>query len=194
MIRVRACRDADMPAVLEIYAVHAGDPADRVTFEEVVPTLDDMRERRVKVCETLGLPYLVATATLETLEQSPRAAAAHGGAAAASEDETIVGYAYCSQFRSRAAYRRAAEVSIYVRQGCRGRGVGSTLLQTLIAKARECNLHSLISVMGTEEDNPGSYHLHTQNGFRVVGVLKEVGCKHGVLIDRLLMERLIGKD
>ena len=72
MIRVRACRDADMPAVLEIYAVHAGDPTDRVTFEEVVPTLNDMRERRVKVSE-LGFPYLVAT--LETLEQSFRAAA-----------------------------------------------------------------------------------------------------------------------
>ena len=59
--KVRACRDADVPALLEIYAVHAGDQADRVTFEEAVPTLQDMRARRHKVVEALHLPYIVAT-------------------------------------------------------------------------------------------------------------------------------------
>ena len=175
MIRVRACRDADVPALLEIYAVHAGDQADRVTFEEAVPTLQDMRARRHKVVKALHLPYIVATMP----------------AAGGEEEETVVGYAYCSEFRSRAAYRRTAEVSIYVRQECRGSGVGSTLLCALIVKARGCNLHSLVSVMGTEEDNPGSFFLHKKYGFREVGVLKEVGCKHGVFLDRLLMEKLL---
>ena len=178
---VRRCLEADLPACLDIYAVHAGDPSDRVTFEESVPTLEDMRLRRKKVVETLGLPFLVATAQTE----------AEPGTAAGEDERVVVGYAYCSAFRARAAYRHSAEVSIYVCRGCRGRGVGSLLMEALIERARIRNVHTLISVMGTEVDNPPSVYLHLKHGFRKVGVLKEVGCKHGTYIDRLLMEKIL---
>lgn len=170
-----------MPHCLEIYSVHAGNPSDRVTFEERVPSLEEFKARRRNVVDNLGFPYLVAEEFLSGPEDMPVS--------------RIVGYAYCSSFRSRAAYRRSAEVSIYIRQGSRGKGVGSTLMQNLLRRCRvESNLHSLISVMGTQQDNPSSFWLHKKYGFREVGVLREVGCKHGVFIDRLLMEKLLVAD
>ncbi len=157
-----------MPQVREIYAVHAGNPRDRVTFEEEVPSLDEMLKRRATVVDVLGLPFIVAVAT---------------------DSDQVVGYAYLSTFRPRAAYRHTAEVSIYVREGWHGKGVGRGLMAGLIE--RSGRLHSLVSVMGTQEDNPASYGLHAKFGFRVVGTLRECGFKHGEWIDRLLMEKIL---
>ena len=63
-------------------------------------------------------------------------------------------------------------------------------MEALIERARIRNVHTLIS-HGTEVDNPPSVYLHLKHGFRKVGVLKEVGCKHGTYIDRLLMEKIL---
>jgi len=55
------------------------------------------------------------------------------------------------------------------------------LLQEIIRKAEEQNLHSLIGVI--DADNTVSIKLHENEGFVHVGVLKESGYKFGRWLD-----------
>lgn len=52
----------------------------------------------------------------------------------AEERGEVIGYAYTSQHRTRAAYRHSVDVTVYVAEGTQRRGVGRTLadLFTLI--------------------------------------------------------------
>lgn len=43
------------------------------------------------------------------------------------EDDVVVGYAYAGSFHSREAYKHSAELSVYVRQDMRGKGIGRSL-------------------------------------------------------------------
>ena len=101
-MRVRDASDADLLAVQKIYAHYVLNTVS--TFEETPPPVEDMRSRSAVVVAA-GLPYLVAEI-----------------------DGCVVGYAYATAYRPRAAYRYTVEDSVYVADGFRGRGVGNTLL------------------------------------------------------------------
>ena len=97
-IRIADTKDAE--AIREIYAPYVLNTA--VSFEYEVPSVEEFRKR---IANTLAeYPYL-----------------------AAEEDGVILGYAYAGVFHARPAYKHCVELSIYVRQDCRGRGVGKGL-------------------------------------------------------------------
>lgn len=48
------------------------------------------------------------------------------------KDGGIIGYAYAHRIRERAAYDWDAELSVYLKQGMHGRGIGTVLLACLI--------------------------------------------------------------
>src|SRR5436305_11673335 len=50
-------------------------------------------------------------------------------------DGTVAGWAALSPVSARAAYGGVAEVSVYVADRCRGRGVGKALLRSLISES-----------------------------------------------------------
>ena len=95
---------ADAATLREIYLPYVRTTA--VTFELEDPTLEDFTERVRKTLERY--PYIVAV-----------------------EEGEIVGYAYASAFRPRAAYLHSIETSIYMRMDYRGKGVGRRLYETL---------------------------------------------------------------
>lgn len=64
-------------------------------------------------------------------------------------------------------YRGVAEVSIYVGEQFRGRGVGYHLLTALCQAAEEAGYWTLQSTV--LQDNEASLRLHKKCGFRVVG-------------------------
>jgi phosphinothricin acetyltransferase len=87
--------------------------------------------------------------------------------------QRVVGWAALSPVSKRPVYAGVAEVSVYVEQSARGRGVGTLLLQALIAKSEREGIWSLQARIFPE--NRASLHLHAKNGFRQVGIQKRLG-------------------
>ena len=149
-IKIRRATPKDAPSIQAIYAPMVEHSA--VSFEEVPPTINEMAERIAS--HTEAYPYLVA-------ERSG----------------LIVGYAYASQHRTRAAYRWSVDVSVYVASEGRRTGVGRALYDDLLPRLAELGYHAAFAGIGLP--NPASIALHEAVGFEPVGVYREVGFKHG---------------
>jgi phosphinothricin acetyltransferase len=103
----------------------------------------------------------------------------------------VVGYAYASQFRDRAAYRYACENSVYIREDRRGEGIGRALLALLIVAAERAGFRQMIAVIAGAQ--PASVRLHQACGFSEAGRMRGVGRKHGQWLDTYYMQRALGQ-
>lgn len=99
------------------------------------------------------------------------------------EDEQgkLLGFASYGTFRAWPAYKYSVEHSIYIHADHRGQGLGKVLLQALIARAREQDVHTLIA--GIDVDNQASVALHKKLGFQHAGTLPQSGYKFGRWLD-----------
>lgn len=154
-----------MSAVASIYAKHVLHGL--ASFEEVPPSLDEMKSRRAGVLR-LGLPYLVAEL-----------------------DGHVIGYSYATFYRARPAYRYTVEDSVYVEDGLHGRGIGTALLAELIARCERGQWRQMLAVIGDSANAP-SIALHRRLGFTPAGNLCSVGFKHGRWVDSVFMQRALG--
>src|SRR5262249_21350678 len=89
----------------------------------------------------------------------------------------------------RCAYRRNADVSVYVERGARGRGAGGAALRALVDEARGRGLWKLIA--GILPENTASLGLFRSHGFREIGRHEAHGQLDGVFHDVVLFERII---
>jgi L-amino acid N-acyltransferase YncA len=105
----------------------------------------------------------------------------------AEEAGEVVGWAALSPVSRRACYAGVAEVSIYVAEEARGRGVGAALLGRLLADADEAGFWTIQTSIFPE--NVASIALHERCGFRVVGTRERIGQLDGAWRDTVLMER-----
>lgn len=110
----------------------------------------------------------------------------------AEQDGEVVGYAYGVAFRSRPAYRFSTEVSIYLRQGYEGQGLGTRLYDELLE--RLTGLGYRMAVAGMVVPNPACEGLHRALGFEPVGVFRRVGWKQGEWRDVAWVQRPLGDD
>jgi phosphinothricin acetyltransferase len=110
-------------------------------------------------------------------------------------DDTILGWAALSSVSTRSVYAGVAEVSVYVGEPARGKGVGSLLLKTLVQESEKHGIWTLQA--GIFPENSASISLHKSCGFREVGRRERIGKMDGIWRDTLLFERrstLIGVD
>jgi phosphinothricin acetyltransferase len=152
-----AIRDAtplDAASVRRIYAPVV--EASAISFEVEVPSVAEMRRRIGST--TLSLPWLVA--------DSPSG---------------VVGFAYASPHRTRAAYRWSVETSVYVQADHRRASVGRALYSTLLERTTE--LGYVRAFAGITLPNPASIALHERAGFTPIGVFQSVGFKLGAWHD-----------
>nr|WP_299342512.1 GNAT family N-acetyltransferase [Allomuricauda sp.] len=103
------------------------------------------------------------------------------------ENGTLLGWAALSPVSSRCVYGGVGEVSIYVGNLSRGKGVGKALLQQLIDESEKAGFWTIQS--GIFPENKASIHLHEKVGFRFIGKRERVGKIHGVWKDNLLFEK-----
>ena len=149
-LSLRFVEEADHPRLLEIYSPAIVDSA--ASFEREPPGLLEWSERVNGVAGRY--PWLVAV-----------------------EGDIVLGYAYASQHRPRAAYRWSVEVSAYVGANARRRGVARRLYVALLEILRLqgiCNAFAGITL-----PNPASVALHESAGFVPVGVYPKIGYKQG---------------
>ena len=163
---IRPSRDEDIAAITAIYAHHVLNGTG--TFEVDPPSVADMTSRRADVLSK-GLPYIVAE-----------------------EAGQVIGYAYCTWFKPRPAYRFSAEDSIYLAPGVHGKGIGRALLAELAVQAERVGIRKLIAVIG-DSSNAGSIGVHRSLGFEHVGILKSCGWKFDQWLDVVLMEKALGQ-
>ncbi|MEW6687457.1 MAG: N-acetyltransferase family protein [Pseudomonadota bacterium] len=162
---IRPAAPQDLPAIQAIYAHHVLHGL--ASFEEVPPPVEEMRRRFAEVTGQ-GLPYL-----------------------AAEEAGEVLGYGYCTLYRTRSAYRYTLEDSVYVKEGQQGKGIGKALLAELIARCEALNYRQIVAVIG-DSANLASIALHASLGFVRAGNLRSTGYKLGRWVDSVLMQRPLG--
>ncbi|MEQ8928182.1 MAG: N-acetyltransferase family protein [Fulvivirga sp.] len=109
------------------------------------------------------------------------------GRLVAVEDNTVLGWAALSPVSSRCVYGGVAEVSIYLAEQARGKGIGKKLLNALIATSEENGIWTLQA--GVFPMNKASIALHEKCGFRMIGYKERIGQLNGQWIDNILLER-----
>lgn len=164
-VRLRPSQGRDLPAIHEIYAHHVRFGL--ASFELEPPTLAEMAARR-ETSLAADLPYLVADVDGET-----------------------AGFAYAVLYNARPGYRFTVEDSVYLRPEFQGRGIGRRLLTRLLDDCTALGYRQMIAKIG-DSGNAASIALHLALGFRRVGVLADVGFKHGRWVDAVLMQRALG--
>jgi phosphinothricin acetyltransferase len=99
----------------------------------------------------------------------------------------IGGWAALSPVSRRECYAGVAEVSVYVAEAQRGRGLGTRLLAALIEESEAHGIWTLQAAIFPE--NRASIGLHERLGFRQVGVRQRIGQRDGRWRDTVLLER-----
>jgi len=110
-------------------------------------------------------------------------------------EEIPGGWAALSRVSTRPVYAGVAEVSVYVAEEMRGRGLGGLLLKALIKGSEENGIWTLQASIFPE--NVASISLHHSCGFREVGRRERIARMKGIWRDTLLFERrskLVGSD
>ena len=159
-------RDAvarDIPYMLEIYNHYVANST--VTFDEDPLTLKEMRKRFAHVAE-LGYPWIVAV--------SPR--------------DVLLGYAYVTPWKPKAAYRFTVENSIYLGPASTGKGLGKALMAELLPRAKAAGVKEVIAVIADKGAEP-SVALHRNFGFTEIGHMGKVGFKFGRWLGTYLLQK-----
>jgi phosphinothricin acetyltransferase len=103
------------------------------------------------------------------------------------EGGDVIGWAVLSPVSSRCVYGGVAEVSVYVAEEARGKGVGTQLLKELVQRSEDAGLWTLEA--GVFPENRATQALHRKLGFREVGRRERIGRMRGRWRDTVLMER-----
>lgn len=109
--------------------------------------------------------------------------------AAIDADGAVVGYGSFGVFRDFPGYVRTVEHSVYIAPAAQRRGIGKTILDELIVRAKAAGKEAMVG--GIDSANAASIALHEQAGFEVQGTLKGVGRKFGKALDLVFMVKAL---
>jgi len=157
-------RDAtvkDAAAIADIYNYYILNST--ATFEETAVTTETMAERMNSVIP--DYPWYIF------------------------DDGQILGYIYIAKYKSRCAYRKTAELTVYIRNGQHGQGIGSSLFSHLFSPGHRWPVHSIVA--GIALPNEASIRLHEKFGFEKVAHFKQIGYKFGEWIDVEYWQKII---
>jgi phosphinothricin acetyltransferase len=161
-LKIREATEKDAAAILAIYEPYILNTA--ITFEYVTISLEVMLQRMRTVQEQF--PWLVCEI-----------------------DGEVVGYAYCSRFKERAAFDWDCECSVYVNEKAHRKGVATALYEKLFELVTEQGYYTIYSLITNSHGS--SIALHKKFGFNEVGVYEKTGYKFGQWWDLLVMEKRI---
>lgn len=147
-IQIRPVKLEDTNDLVEIYAYYVLNTT--ITFEYDVPSIEEFTQRIQKI--TSKYPYLVALI-----------------------NNKIVGYAYATAYKERAAYDWSVETTVYVKHGEYGNGIGKSLYIELEQALKNKHIVNMLACITFP--NPKSIDFHSKFGFTTVGHFPKVGFK-----------------
>ena len=170
---IRRAKPDDAGRLSEIYGYYVENTA--ISFEYAAPSADEFRERIERI--SASYPYL-----------------------AAQDEETgrIMGYAYASRYKERAAYSHCCEVSIYLDKDARKQGLGRMLYEALEKELADMGILNLYACVTCPAGDPDEYsdmnsaEFHARMGYETVGRMHKCGNKFGRWYDTLWMEKFLG--
>ena len=151
---MRAVKIDDAVAICSIYNHYVRETA--ITFEEAPVSIKEM-EGRIRTVNA-SYPWFVFD-----------------------DGVYVTGYAYINKWKERSAYRFSAEITVYIKEGHEGKGIGTELYTHLIEAARKKNIHALVA--GIALPNERSITLHEKFGFTKIAHFNEIGFKQDKWID-----------
>lgn len=163
--QIRFATPSDAEAVCRIYNHYVENSV--ITFETEAVSTPEMMHRIREILDA-GLPWLVAE-----------------------DEQTLIGYAYASKWKSRCAYRFSVESTVYLSHELTGNGFGSLLMSQLLPAIARMDVHAVIA--GIALLNARSVTLHEKFGFHKVAHFEEVGNKFDQWIDVGYWEKILGK-
>ena len=169
-LTIRFATPADAEALVAIYTPYILKTA--ITYEYEIPSVAEFAQR-IRTYSA-KYPYLVAEL-----------------------DGTPVGYAYACPLGSRPAFDWSVETAIYIREDCKGMGIGKALYQKLEAILQIMGIRTMTAAVATvEREDPyltnASLAFHLRMGFVPVGTFHNAGCKFGRWYDLTWLEKGIG--
>jgi len=162
---IRDARQADLPAVREIYNYYVANSM--VTFDEDAMTLREWKAKFAYL-QKLGMPFLVA--------ESPSG--------------QLLGYALVAPWKQKRAYRYTVENSIYLGPAATSKGLGRVLLAELIDRSKAAGLKEIIAVIA-DQGAEASIALHERFGFVEIGRMGRVGFKFERWLGTVLMQKTL---
>lgn len=171
MITIRNATPQDAEKLVEIYAPYVEQTA--ITFEYEVPSVEEFRKRMESVLEKY--PYLIAEI-----------------------DDEIAGFIYANTFKSRPAYSRTVEISIYVKMEKRKMGIGKALYEEMEKRLKQQGILNM-NACTTWSDTPNQYlthnspEFHRHMGFQPCAHFHKCGYKFGHWFDILWFEKMLGE-
>ena len=162
MVQIRNVTLNDVQELLDIYSYYVLNTT--ITFEYETPSMNEFTQRIQKI--TQKYPYLVATL-----------------------DDEIIGYAYATSYKERAAYDWSVETTVYVKNDKHGLGIGKELYLHLEQALKEKNIVNMLACI--TYPNPKSIDFHTKFGFEKVGHFPKVGYKFNEWRDIIWMQKVI---
>jgi phosphinothricin acetyltransferase len=160
---VRDAVEADLPAIVNIY--NATVPTRMVTAE-LEPTTVEARLPWLREHSPDQHPFWVMEC-----------------------DGTVAGWLSFKQFLPRCAYRGTAEISVYVDENFRRRGVARRLLEKAIAQAPSLGITAIVGLIFGH--NEPSLKLFERHGFERWGLLPRIARLASVERDLIIMGRHI---
>ncbi|UXN74441.1 GNAT family N-acetyltransferase [Devosia sp. A8/3-2] len=140
---------SDIPTITNIYRHYVENTA--ITFDTEAPDETTIAEKYAGL-KRLGHPVIIAE-----------------------REGKVLGYAYASFYRPRAAYRFTCEDSIYLDPTATGKGSGKLLLTELLAQSKAFGFKQMLAVITADTAN--SITIHEKFGFTHVGRYEAVGYK-----------------
>lgn len=161
---IRKLEEKDLKQCLDIYNYYIINSV--FTFEETPLTIEQFSARALSIKEKF--PYVVYQ----------------------NEENEVIGYAYLSSFNERSAYKRSADLSIYVSDKHLKEHCGIKLLQEIEKEAKKYNIDTIVSIVTDENVNSKNFHL--RNGFIEEGHLHDVAFKHSRSLGIYFLRKYIG--
>jgi phosphinothricin acetyltransferase len=160
LIRFAAQEDAE--AILSIYEPYIINTA--ITYETAIIPIEAFRERMARI--QAQFPWLVYEL-----------------------DGKVVGYAYASSYRERAAFSWDCECSVYIAEEAHRKGIATKLYDKMFDILKQQGYYNVYAFITYPHDS--SVWLHRKFDFREVGIFYKTGFKMGKWWDLIVMEKAL---
>ncbi len=100
----------------------------------------------------------------------------------------VLGFAYLAPWRQKAAYRRTAENTIYLKPSAKGKHLGTALMTDLLARGKKAGLREVVAVI-SDRGAEASIAMHKKFGFIENGRLAKVGFKLGKWVGVVMLQK-----